>query len=179
MIKQIRHSILALICTIAPCLTAYHAYALDLTVNLPKNAFSLREVYSGFGCTGENISPEITWRDLPEGTKSVALTVYDPDAPTGSGWWHWLVYNIPVTASSLPAGLPNTRYTQSRTDYGVTGYGGPCPPEGDKPHRYIFTLFALNSEKLDLPAESMPALVGFFLNKHKIAIAQKTYNYGR
>src|SRR5262245_41892497 len=89
--------------------------------------------------------------------ESFAVTLYDPDAPTGSGWWHWVVYNIPGSTTSLPAGagdpssgLLPAGAAQGNTDFGTPGYGGPCPPQGDKPHRYIVTVFALDTDKLDL-----------------------------
>src|SRR5436309_2112249 len=111
-----------------------------------------------FGCTGENKSPALQWSGAPKDTKSFAVTVYDPDAPTGSGFWHWFVYNIPasVTELKLDAGNPSganlpAGAKQNRIDYGFAAWGGPCPPEGDKPHRYIFTVHALKVDKLDLP----------------------------
>jgi Raf kinase inhibitor-like YbhB/YbcL family protein len=141
------------------------------------------QVFNGFGCTGKNISPEIKWSDLPAGTKSLALTVYDPDAPTGSGWWHWVVFNIsPETlglAANASKGAMPGGAVQSLTDYGKTGYGGACPPPGNKPHRYIFTLYALKADKLPLDAKAMPAMVGYYLNQNKIATAQMTLTYGR
>ncbi len=97
----------------------------------------MANVYSGMGCMGQNMSPELSWKGAPEGTKSYAVTMYDPDAPTGSGWWHWVVYNIPASTTSLPAGagdasknLLPTGATQGNTDFGTPGYGGPCPPAG-------------------------------------------------
>lgn len=129
------------------------------------------QVFAGFGCEGLNVSPSLSWSGAPEGTKSFALTVYDPDAPTGSGWWHWVVINLPATTTSLPKGagaadgsmLPQGA-VQVRTDFGAPGYGGPCPPEGDHPHRYLFTIYALDVDTLDLTADASPALVGFNLN---------------
>ena len=133
----------------------------------------------GFGCDGGNTSPHLAWRDIPAGTKSFAVTVYDPDAPTGSGWWHWVMFNIPATTRELPAdaGNPQSRLApagsvQSRTDYGTPGFGGACPPAGDKPHRYQFKVFALDVERLDLAPESSAALVGFMLNAHKLGVAE-------
>lgn len=124
----------------------------------------------GFGCDGGNKSPHLKWSGAPAGTKSFALTCYDPDAPTGSGFWHWLIVNIPASVSELPldAGNPASKLLpegalQTRTDFGAPGYGGPCPPPGS-PHRYIFTLFAVKEAKLPLNADTMPAVVGFTLN---------------
>ncbi len=130
----------------------------------------LSEAY-GFGCAGGNASPQLAWDGAPEGARSFALTCYDPDAPTGSGFWHWLVVNIPVETRALPAGagdpasgLMPPGALQTRTDFGAPGYGGPCPPQGDHPHRYLFTLFAVSEERLPLTADAMPAVVGFTLN---------------
>ena len=135
----------------------------------------LSEAY-GFGCAGGNASPQLSWRDPPEGTGSFALTCYDPDAPTGSGFWHWLVVNLPAGARALPrgAGAPGSGLLpsgalQTRTDFGAPGYGGPCPPEGDHPHRYLFTLFAVSEKSLPLEADAMPAVVGFTLNFNILA----------
>jgi Raf kinase inhibitor-like YbhB/YbcL family protein len=134
------------------------------------------QAFAGFGCTGQNLSPSLSWSGAPAGTKSFALTVYDPDAPTGSGWWHWVVVNLPATTTSLPKGagaadgskLPEGAL-QVRTDFGAPGYGGPCPPQGDHPHRYLFTIHALDLEQLDVSADSSPAAVGFNLNFHTLA----------
>src|ERR687887_2422558 len=104
----------------------------------------------GFGCDGGNKSPQLAWSGAPQGTRSFALTCYDPDAPTGSGFWHWVVVNIPATVTELPedAGNPASGKLpagalQVRTDFGKPGYGGACPPQSDHPHRYFFTIFAV------------------------------------
>ena len=143
------------------------------------------QVFDGFGCTGQNVSPALKWSGAPKGTRSYALTVYDPDAPTGSGWWHWVVVNIPANVTELPEGagtgagrLP-AGALQVRTDFGKPGWGGPCPPQGDKPHRYVFTLHALKTEKLDLPADATAALAGFMINANKLRTATFTGTYGR
>ena len=155
--------------------------------DIPKKAnMKDAQVFSGFGCSGQNISPALAWKNFPPETKSFALMVHDPDAPTGSGWWHWVVYNIPATVSSLPpdAGkvdgsqLPQGA-VQSNTDFGSQGYGGPCPPVGDKPHRYVFTIFALKVEKLQLPPNASGAMVGFVVRQNAIGKASLTGYYGR
>jgi len=142
------------------------------------------QVFNGFGCTGENISPALSWDGVPEEAKSLALTVYDPDAPTGSGWWHWVVFNMPVETNALPAGASKSDTmpegtVESMTDFGTPGYGGPCPPVGDAPHHYIFTLHALDVEKLDLGENTPAAQVGYFLNAHSVGKASFTGMYGR
>lgn len=144
------------------------------------------QVYAGMGCTGENRSPALAWRNLPAGTRSLALTVYDPDAPTGSGWWHWVVVNLPASTQALPAdagkpggeGLPPGS-RQVNTDFGQPGYGGACPPPGDKPHHYVFTLHALDTPSLDLPENATAALAGFMIHAHTLRKAQLVLRYGR
>ena len=142
-------------------------------------------VFNAFGCTGRNISPALSWSGAPEGTKSYAITVYDPDAPTGSGWWHWTVANIPASVTSLAAGAGSTKpaipqgAVEGRTDFGKPGYGGACPPKGDKPHRYIFTVFALKAEKLELGSEASGAMFGYNLNGNMIEKASLTATFGR
>lgn len=162
------------------------AFELDSPDIKAGGSLSRLQEYQGFGCSGGNTSPALRWRDVPAGTRSLALTVYDPDAPTGSGWWHWVVFNLPVASHGLPAGagsadghLLPAGAVQSRTDYGQPGFGGACPPQGDKPHRYVFTVHALKVDKLDLPADAMPALVGFMLHANSLGQASFTAHYGR
>jgi Raf kinase inhibitor-like YbhB/YbcL family protein len=135
--------------------------------------------YKGYGCDGGNTSPQLVWHDVPAGTKSFAVTAYDPDAPTGSGWWHWILFNIPADVRELPsgagdpaAGLAPAGSVEHRTDFGTPGFGGACPPEGDKPHRYQFKVFALDVERLDVDPDSPAASVGFMLNAHKLGVAE-------
>ncbi|MDR3640576.1 MAG: kinase inhibitor [Humidesulfovibrio sp.] len=164
------------------------ALAAEFTLSSPDlregGGIAAAQVYGGFGCSGGNVSPALSWSNPPAGTKSFALTVYDPDAPTGSGWWHWVVFNIPASARALAAGAGSGKAAlpagsvQSRTDFGAPGYGGPCPPPG-KPHRYVFTLRALDVDRLDLAENSSGALVGFNLNAHTLAKASLTAHYGR
>ncbi len=127
------------------------------------------------GCPGKNVSPSLSWSGAPKGTKSFAISVYDPDAPTGSGFWHWVVFNIPPTATSLPknAGDPKANLmpagaVMSRTDLGVPGYLGPCPPKGDKPHHYHFQIFAVDVDNLGPDANATAAYVGFNLHFHTL-----------
>lgn len=141
--------------------------------------------FDGFGCSGDNRSPALKWSGAPEGTQAFAVTVYDPDAPTGSGWWHWMVINIPsnVTELAPDAGavggvnLP-TGASQARIDYGVTGWGGVCPPPGDAPHRYIFTVYALKG-RIEVPADATAALTGFMIHANSLGHASFTARYGR
>jgi Raf kinase inhibitor-like YbhB/YbcL family protein len=146
-----------------------------------------RQVFNGFGCSGGNVSPALSWSNPPAGTKSFALLMHDPDAPTGSGWWHWVVYNIPATLSSVPAGagagdpqkgLLPAGALQGRTDFGAPGYGGPCPPPG-KPHHYYLRLYALKVAKLDVPADATAAYTGFTVRAHSLAMAELMGLYGR
>ena len=145
----------------------------------------MAQVFDGFGCTGGNHSPEISWTGAPAGTKSFALLMHDPDAPTGSGWWHWIVYNIPATQTSLPAGAGDPKKSllpagaiQGRTDFGTPGYGGPCPPPG-KPHHYYLRLYALKVERLDVPADATAAYIGFNVRAQALAETQLMGVYGR
>jgi Raf kinase inhibitor-like YbhB/YbcL family protein len=142
--------------------------------------------FNGFGCSGENKSPALKWSGAPRDTRSFAVTVYDPDAPTGSGWWHWVVIDIPADVNELAsnAGALNSTTlpkgaVQVRTDYGVAAWGGTCPPQGDKPHRYIFTVYALKTDKLDIPADATAALTGFMIHANMLAKASFTAKYGR
>jgi Raf kinase inhibitor-like YbhB/YbcL family protein len=142
--------------------------------------------FNGFGCSGENKSPALKWSGAPKGTKSFALTVYDPDAPTGSGWWHWVVINIPANVHELPsnAGALNSTTlpagaVQVRTDFGSAAWGGPCPPQGDKPHHYIFTVYALKTNKLEIPADATAALAGYMIHGNMLGKASFTAKYGR
>ena len=123
-------------------------------------------------------SPHLSWSGAPEGTKSWAVTCYDPDAPTGSGFWHWTVANIPAQVTELPAGGPiPAGAVEGRTDFGETGYGGAAPPPGHGPHRYIFTVFAVDTDKLDVTADNSGAVFGFNLHFHTLARAQITAIY--
>ena len=162
------------------------AFTLSSPTIKPDSFLTEEQVFNGFGCTGKNQSPALSWTDIPKGTKSFAITVYDPDAPTGSGWWHWVVYNIPANVSGIPAGAgePTGRLlppgtVQGRTDYGTHAFGGACPPQGDKPHRYIFTVFALKTEKIEAPPDASAALIGFMINANALGKADFTARFGR
>ena len=147
---------------------------------------TLEQVFNGFGCTGENNSPALNWENIPAGTKSFAITMYDPDAPTGSGWWHWVMFDIPANITELKKGSGNIEKNlapknaiQSITDFGAVGYGGPCPPVGHGFHRYIITVHALKVEKLNLDKNATPAVVGYNLNFNTIEKASIMFYYKR
>jgi len=131
-----------------------------------------------------NASPHLSWSGAPEGTKSFAITCFDPDAPTGSGFWHWTVANIPADVTELAQGagqvdganLPKGA-VQGRTDFGQAGYGGAAPPAGHGPHRYIFTVFAVDTEALEVGADDSGAVYGFNLHFHTLAKASLTATY--
>lgn len=136
---------------------------------------TMQQVFNGFGCTGENKSPQLFWENAPKDTKSFAITIHDEDAPTGSGWWHWLVFDIAkeinelkTAAGDISKNLAPKNCIQSKTDFGTAGYGGPCPPEGHGFHKYTITVYALKTEKLGLDANANPALVGYYLNANTI-----------
>lgn len=144
------------------------------------------QVFNGFGCQGENQSPLIRWENPPAGTQSFALTIYDPDAPTGSGFWHWVVFDIPDSATGLGEGAASgVKATlplgtiQGHTDFGAKTYGGPCPPPGAKPHRYVVTLYALKVPTLSLPADATGALVSYMARANALGKATVTATYGR
>lgn len=130
-----------------------------------------RFVHPGAG--GENVSPHLEWGPAPEGTKSFAVACYDPDAPTGSGFWHWIAWDIPATVLELPRGSSGKSMpagsVEGRTDFGSFGYGGPAPPAGDRDHRYVFTIYAVDTESLGLAADTPAAQVGFNLTFHTLA----------
>lgn len=132
-----------------------------------------KEFFNGWGCSGQNVSPQLSWENAPEGTKYFAVTMYDKDAPTGSGFWHWVVFNIPAEVNELASGAGDPSKNkmpadavQSKTDFAQYGYGGPCPPPGS-PHQYLITVYALK-DKLSLDKDAPPAQVGFYLNGQMI-----------
>lgn len=165
-----------------PAAQAFEANSPDLKDGTVSNTF----VFKGFGCEGDNVSPALSWSGAPEGTQSFVVLVHDPDAPTGgAGWWHWVVYNLPAATTglaqgagsaggSLPAGA-----VQGATDFGAPGWGGPCPPAGDKPHQYVFTVYALSVPALELPENPTASLVGFMANANTLDKASFSATYGR
>jgi len=141
----------------------------------PGEFMSKAQEFEGFGCSGGNASPQLSWSGAPAGTEAFAVFAYDPDAPTGSGWWHWQVVNIPKEVTTLAAGAGDATDAKvpegsviGRNDYGVEGFGGACPPKGHGIHRYQFTVFAL-SRKLELPPGASPALTGYMVHANALA----------
>lgn len=148
--------------------------------NITNNqTLSNQQLFNQWGCTGENESPQLSWTDIPAGTKSFAVTMYDPDAPTGSGWWHWSVINIPADVHSLAEGagtvggkaLPKGA-SMVTNDFGFKGFGGACPPPKAKPHNYQITVYALNTANIKLPENASPALAGYNILAHVIGKAR-------
>ncbi|WP_282079423.1 YbhB/YbcL family Raf kinase inhibitor-like protein [Aquimarina algiphila] len=144
------------------------------------------QAFNDWGSIGENISPQLSWENAPEGTKSFAITMYDPDAPTGSGWWHWVMFDIPndineilENAGNVVSNLAPKKSIQSINNYGAKGYGGPCPPEGHGPHQYIITVHALKTDSLGLDENTNPGIVGYNLWANTIAKASIVMYYER
>lgn len=135
--------------------------------------------FNGFGCTGSNQSPQLSWSSAPKGTKSFAITAYDPDAPTESGFWHWVVLDIPASVTTLAQGASGKlKHAKEKiNDYGINGFGGPCPPKGHGMHRYQFTIWALPTEKLNIPDNASNAVVGYMLNTTSLDSARLTSTF--
>lgn len=146
----------------------------------------IRFEYNGYGCKGDNRSPELSWSGAPKSTRSFAVTIHDPDANNGAGWWHWVVINISANVHSLPANAGAVNSTilpagaeQVHSDFGIAGWGGPCPPKGDKPHHYVFTVYALKTAKLELPVRATAAQADALIQDNTIAKARFVARYGR
>lgn len=161
-------------------------FAVRLPGAVNNERFAPAQIFSGFGCSGANRSPAIAWSDPPPGTKSFAITIFDPDAPTGHGWRHWTVVDLPAELRGLPEGAGDAAHPrlpsgaiQTRNDFGDFGYGGPCPPAGDRPHRYRITVWALDVASLGLVARASGGEVTAALQGHAIARAALTLHYGR
>lgn len=168
-------------------LPAGAAYAGGFTLTSPdvSGQLSQDQVYNRSGCTGRNISPALSWKNAPEGTESFAVTVYDPDAPAKGGWWHWIIFNIPASVHELNADAGNPEKNiapagsvQGVNSYGNPGYGGACPPKGT-PHRYVFTVYALETAGLDLDPSTPPARAASVLQQNALTKTSLTATYGR
>ncbi|MET8147656.1 YbhB/YbcL family Raf kinase inhibitor-like protein [Actinoplanes sp. NPDC049668] len=153
---------------ILPPVPAFTLTSADLTDGRP-----LDELYAHTSVGGKNLSPQLSWSGFPAETRGFVVTCFDPDAPTGSGFWHWVAVNLPASVTELARGadpLPGGAFTV-RNDYGDTGYGGAAPPPGDRPHRYVFAVHALDVDRLEVGADATPAYVGFNLAFHTLARA--------
>jgi len=162
-----RHLILAAL------LASNSALAVSLTLSstdIANGKFMAKaQEFQGFGCSGGNQSPQLSWSGAPAGTAAFAIMVHDPDAPTGSGWWHWQLVNIPKDVTSIAAGaMAPAGSQQMNNDYGAKGFGGACPPPKHGVHRYQFTVHAL-SQKLELPENASGALTGYMVKAHSLA----------
>jgi Raf kinase inhibitor-like YbhB/YbcL family protein len=175
--------------SIAPAAAAAPKSRFALASADPALAVSVPLIYTAkaFGCSGGNLSPELHWSAPPAGTQSFVVTLFDRDErSTPSGWWHWVVYDLPNTTTILPKGagaehggaLP-AGTLQGRTDLGEDAYHGPCPAAGDPPHRYVFTIYALDVAKLPVPADSSGAMVTSVVQEHLLGKAVFVAHYGR
>ena len=165
--------------------TAAQAFELTSSDMPEGGTLKIEQVANAFGCKGGNVSPALNWTNAPEGTKSFSISMYDPDAPTGSGFWHWSAFDIPASNTSLAAGAstPDGKgmpegTIQSRADAGVPAYMGACPPPGAA-HHYIITVKALKVEKLGLDGTASAALIGYMSNANKLGEATITATYGQ
>jgi Raf kinase inhibitor-like YbhB/YbcL family protein len=166
-----------------PHASAHGTFTLTSTSFRDRETFGTAQVYGQDGCKGLNESPELSWRNAPAGTRAFAVTIFDPDAP-GPGWWHWAVARIPANVTQLPENASASGYLkrigaiEARNDFDIDGYGGPCPPPG-KPHRYVITVYALNSVDLRL-AQGWPALMfDHEIGIASLASAKLVVRYGR
>jgi Raf kinase inhibitor-like YbhB/YbcL family protein len=153
----------------------------------PERPIPGNHLLNQYGCTGLNRSPALQWLGAPSGTKSFAITMFDPDEHgTPSGWWHWVVYDIPKSATHLPENAGSERSStlplgsvQGRTDMAQDAYHGPCPGKGEPPHHYVITIYALSVEKLPVPPEASGAMVTWVAHDYTLAKAVVTARYGR
>lgn len=158
--------------------SAAFAQTFTLKSNELGGQFTNQFIASSFGCNGDNRSPELHWDDAPEGTQSFSVTMYDPDAPTGSGFWHWVIVDIPASVHQLLSGAGNVNSKiapagslQSITDLGTPGYQGPCPGVGEETHHYLITVYALKTAKLGTSISTTAAYTGFLLGKQLLGKA--------
>jgi Raf kinase inhibitor-like YbhB/YbcL family protein len=167
--------LLALLCYFSNCAFGQTFTLSSIDVG---GQFVTEFIAGSFGCNGSNKSPELHWQHPPEDTKSFAVTMYDMDAPTGSGFWHWVLIDIPPSSLNLQRGAGNPALKLSPAgslhrlnDTGSLGYQGPCPGESESAHRYIITVYALNTKNVQVEPNAPAALTSFILNKSSIAKA--------
>jgi Raf kinase inhibitor-like YbhB/YbcL family protein len=167
----------AAICTLLTAALPSHAekFSIDSHVIKPGASIPKDFYWNSFGCTGANKMPELHWKNAPAGTKSFAVTFYDKDAPTGSGFWHWVIYDIPATTSALPGGVDGgvlpAGAIQGNTDLNKPGFFGPCPPVG-RQHSYSYTVHALKLDKLPVEKGATAAMVGFYMWQNRLGQAE-------
>ena len=155
-----------------------------LTSDDLKGQLTKQQEFDGFGCNGKNISPDLKWVNAPKETKSFAIIMYDKDAPTGSGWWHWSVFNIPASTSSIKSNASKLKLYPKGTieganDFETVGFGGACPPRGHKDHSYVTTIHALDVEHFDMDENTSRAFVGYMINSHTIQQSSVVSYYKR
>ena len=166
-------------------LTASVLMAGDFTLQSTDIAVKLTKAqeFNGSGCTGQNISPQLSWSHAPKGTKSFVITVKDTDSIIGIIWWHWLVINIPANVTEIAAGASGKAMPKGsielKNNYGTIGFGGACPPKGDKAHRYVFTVLALDIDTLPVTERRNDAFLGNLIKMHTIGQASITSYYQR
>jgi Raf kinase inhibitor-like YbhB/YbcL family protein len=178
---KMKRTIILIICIVLGT-ASFAQKTFTLTSKELQGQATSKERLNSSGCNGANQSPQLSWANAPAGTKSFAVTMFDADAPTGSGWWHWIVFDIPANVNELASGTGNISAKlapegaiQSLTDFGVAGYGGPCPPENTGIHQYTITVYALKVDKLGLNGNTLPPGVGFNLFKNTIAKASLVF----
>jgi Raf kinase inhibitor-like YbhB/YbcL family protein len=176
--------VVALVLVLAPAAMA--RLGLRVLGLQPGDRFGADQVYNGFGCTGGDLSPGLRISGVPAGAKSLAITIHDPDAATQSGWWHWLVYDLPAGTRSLAEGAGSARGSvlpagaqQGPNDFGGRAYGGVCPPAGDRPHRYRVTVWALKDRRLGASATASAALIDYLIESNAIAHRTVVVRYSR
>ncbi|WP_213450544.1 YbhB/YbcL family Raf kinase inhibitor-like protein [Rhizomonospora bruguierae] len=164
---------------VLPPVPSFTLTSTDLTDGGPKG-----DRYAHASVGGQNVSPQLSWSGFPEQTRGFVVTCFDPDAPTGSGFWHWVLVNLPASVTELPAGVASEGDDQLpdgafhvRNDYGERAYGGAAPPAGDRPHRYVFAVHAIDVDKLGVTPDVAPAVVGFNLAFHTLARATLRVTY--
>ena len=175
----------ALLTTCLPGVATAAGFTLTSNDFVNGRTLSPRQVYDGAPCHGGNVSPDVAWRNVPARTRSIAVTLFDPDAGHGQGWWHWIVVDLPARAAALPSGAGGASGSmpagalQARNDFGDSHYDGACPPAGDAPHHYQLTAWALDVPALPVTARSTGPQVLALLKAHVLATARITGRYGR